>query len=100
MAIAQAYALARHRRHRRRGAVIDHTEAQAIGDEQHDVVRLRRGRLGKSRGPKDDLKNHRTGEKRAHDEAPCKRGDRGVLTRPDDDRVTVAKPTGTDWSCP
>ena len=45
MAVAQTDALARERGHGGGGNVIDRTKAQAVGDEQHHIVRPRWRRL-------------------------------------------------------
>ena len=61
MAVAQAHALARDRRHGRRGGVVDHARAQAVGDEQHHIVRLRALREGGC--PQGELQDCGTEEK-------------------------------------
>ena len=55
MTIAQAYAIARDRRHCRRDVVVDHAEAQAIGNEQYHIMWLRGLCLSAGGRNRDDL---------------------------------------------
>jgi hypothetical protein len=57
------------------GLVIDHAKAQAISNEQHDIVGLRRRRLRECSGADDGLQDCRTEQKRqTHGETPGKTG--------------------------
>ena len=72
VAVAQADAAARDRRHGRGGAFVHHAEPQAVGDIKHHVVGLRRRRLRKSSTHQGKLQDCRTEQKRqTHGEAPC-----------------------------
>jgi hypothetical protein len=69
VAVAQAHPFAGDRRHGRRGRVVDHAGAQAVGDEQHDVVRL--WCLGESAGRERGRQQCRAENKqRTHGAAP------------------------------
>ena len=90
VAVAQAHAFARDRRHGRRGRVVDHAKAQAVGNEQNDVVRLRRRRLGESGGRERGRQHRRAENKQPHGQLPSFEGSH-VLQRSYDADVTAAR---------
>jgi hypothetical protein len=64
MAVAQRNALARDRRHGGSSALVHHAEAQPVGNEQDDIVRMRLRCLCKGPSKVDEYQDYRSDDAR------------------------------------